>query len=31
MKLLLFSDLHRDKVAAEKLLELSGQADVMVA
>lgn len=30
MKLLLFSDLHRDKTAAKKLLDLSGQADVMV-
>lgn len=30
MRLLLFSDLHRNREAAEKLLELSHHADVMV-
>lgn len=30
MRLLLFSDLHRDRDAARKLVELSQQADVMV-
>jgi Icc-related predicted phosphoesterase len=30
MKLLAFSDLHRDKERAERLVELAGQADVVV-
>ncbi len=30
MKLLVFSDLHRDKVAARSLVERSGEADVLI-
>ena len=30
MKILVFSDLHRDKVAARSLVERSGEADILI-
>ena len=30
MKILVFSDLHRDKVAARSLVEWSGEADILI-